>query len=64
MPGNPKECREHAKCCLEMAVNATGALERARFERLAQTWMRLATDLEAVEGLVERWGEPEAKRYG
>ena len=36
MPGDPKECREHAKRCLEIAANAPSQLEKAKFEELAQ----------------------------
>jgi len=56
MPGDPKECREHAKHCLELASVAPSALGRARFEDLAQTWLRLANDLERVQVLLDNWG--------
>ena len=38
MPGNPKECREHARCCLEHAAAATSPLVKDNFLTLAQTW--------------------------
>lgn len=57
MPGDPKECREHAKRCLEMADEAPSQLAKARFEELAQTWLRLASDLEHAKALVENWGK-------
>ncbi len=56
MPGDPKECREHAKNCLKLAAEATNEAAKLRFEQLAQTWMRLATDLEAAMTLLEEWG--------
>ena len=56
MPGDPKECREHAKNCLRMAAEAPSPLAKARFQKLAETWMRLATDLEHARALVEQWG--------
>jgi hypothetical protein len=45
MPGDPKECREHAKRCLDLASEAPiSSLARARFEELARTWIRLARE--------------------
>ena len=61
MPGDPKECREHAKNCLAMADAAVSPLAKAQFEQLAQTWTRLAIDLEHAKALVEHWGDPKIK---
>ena len=47
MPGDPKECRDNAKDCLELAAKAQSRLAKERWEELAQTWLRLATSLEA-----------------
>jgi hypothetical protein len=57
MPGDPNECRQHAKRCQELAEDAPSQLAKARFEQLAQTWLRLASDLEQAKALVENWGE-------
>jgi hypothetical protein len=62
MPGNPQECREHAKNCLRMAAEAPSPLAKARFMDLAKTWMRLATDLEHAKALVDQWGEREVTK--
>ena len=62
MPGDPKECRDHAKRCLEIAATSPSSLTKAKFEDLAQTWMRLATDLEHAKRLVDEWGKPEPKK--
>ena len=63
MPGDPKECCDHAKRCLEIAATSPSSLTKAKFEDLAQTWMRLATDLKhAKRRLVEEWGKPEPKK--
>jgi hypothetical protein len=65
MPGDPKECREHAKCCLELASEAPpSSLARARFEELAQTWIRLASDLERANALLKQWGNPKLRKTG
>jgi hypothetical protein len=52
MPGNPRECRENAKRCLELAKAAGTRTSRENFEELAQTWMALATDYEATNALL------------
>ena len=57
MPGNPKECREHAKCCLEHAAAASSPLVRDNFLRLAGTWSRLARELEASKRFLDALGE-------
>ena len=59
MPGDPKECREHAKNCLRMAKEAQ--TERETFEQLAQRWLALAADLEAAAALINEWGNGGSK---
>jgi hypothetical protein len=46
VPGDPEECREHAKRCLELAANAKTAVDKASFEMLADKWEDLAIELE------------------
>jgi hypothetical protein len=58
MTGNPQECREHAKKCLEKARAAETLLVMTNFESLAHTWLRLAQDLERAEALVARLKAP------
>ena len=58
MPGDPKECREHAMRCLKIAQEATNPALRASLEDIAQQWLRLAADLEATKPLLEAWGDP------
>ena len=53
MPGDPKECREHAKCCLRMAAAASSPMVRDNFLSLAHTWSRLARELEASKRFLE-----------
>ena len=36
MPGDPKECHEHAKHCYELAESTLSPLAKARFEELAR----------------------------
>jgi len=47
MPGDPKECREHAKTCMRLAASAKTTEAAIVFENLASTWLRLAADLGA-----------------
>lgn len=56
MPGNPHECREHAKNCLRLAEEAKTPEARAHFEGLAKRWMELATDLDFTHKLLEEMG--------
>ena len=55
MPGDPKECRENAKRCLEIAQTARTEADRERLEGLAQRWLALATDFEAANVLLGKW---------
>ena len=55
MPGDPRECRENAKRCLEFAQTARTQADRERFEGLAQRWLALATDFEAAGVLLGKW---------
>ena len=65
MFGNPQECREHAKDCLELASEAPpSSLARARFKELGRTWIRLATDLERADALLKHWGDPKLRKTG
>ena len=45
MPGDPKECHEHAKHCYELAESTPSPLAKARFEELVPSenlirWIR------------------------
>jgi hypothetical protein len=56
MPGDPKECREHAKRCWALASEVTNPVLRDSLLETAQRWSRLAVDLEAMHFLLEEWG--------
>ena len=65
MSGNPQECREHAKDCLELASEAPpSSLAKARFEELAKTWIWLAKDLEHANALLKHWGDSKLRKTG
>jgi hypothetical protein len=62
VPGNPKECREHAKRCTQLAEETKNPAVRESLLAVASTWMRLAADLEATQRLLDAWKASEAKK--
>jgi hypothetical protein len=56
MPGDPSDCRKHAKNCLRLAAEAHTPQAKETFESLAETWLRLAADLETSKALLKQWG--------
>jgi len=51
MPGDPKECRQRALRCTELAERAGDAQLKAVLKSLAQRWLKLAIELERAEAL-------------
>jgi hypothetical protein len=60
MPGDPKECRQHARRCAELASIATTPESREQFLSLQQSWMRLAADLENAKAFIAALDEIDA----
>ena len=62
----PEESRDvwSAKRCLKLAAEAPSLLAKAKFENLARTWMRLATDLDHVQGLLQHGSELKQPKTG
>jgi hypothetical protein len=60
MPGDPKECRQHARRCAELASIATTPESREQFLSLQQSWMRLAADLENAKAFIAGLDEIDA----
>jgi hypothetical protein len=52
MPGDPKECRQHARRCAELASIATTPEAREQFLSLEKSWMRLAADLKQAKAFI------------
>jgi hypothetical protein len=52
MPGDPKECRQHALNCMILAKGATTAEAKQTFHKLAQSWTRLAIELESAQAFL------------
>ena len=58
MPGDPQECREHAKRCWALASQSRNSALKESLIELAQRWASLATDLETTQRLLDEWGDP------
>ena len=61
MPGNPRECREHAANCKQLAQSASGEAAREKFLALATTWERLASELESAQMFLQAIDDLERK---
>jgi hypothetical protein len=61
VPGDPKECREHAKRCMELEGTKNPAVKESLLN-VARTWVRLAADLEATQRLLDALEASEAKK--
>ena len=53
MPGDPKQCRQHAERCAELARLASTPEARDQFLSLQMTWIRLASELDQARALIE-----------
>jgi len=61
MPGDPKQCREHAKRCWALASQTTNPVLKESLTDAAQRWAVLATELETIHSLLEAIEESEKK---
>jgi hypothetical protein len=52
MPGDPKECRQHALNCVLEAKAARTTQARDSFAKLARSWIKLAEELERTQALL------------
>jgi hypothetical protein len=57
MPGDPKECRDHARECQRLAQTARSETARLAFDNLANTWLGLAHELEVTKALLDTWSD-------
>jgi hypothetical protein len=62
MPGDPKECRQHAERCAELARLASTPEGRETFLSLQMTWIRLASELDQAGALIKAVQELEEER--
>jgi len=52
MPGDPKECREHALHCEQLAETVATLTGQQIFLDLARSWRRLAVELESAQSFL------------
>ena len=64
MPGDPEECRQHAKRCWALAGEARNPELKNSLIEIAQRWTVLAADLEVTHDLLRKWGDPPDKKAG
>ena len=65
MPGDPEECRQHAKRCLALAGEARSPEIKNSLVEIAQRWAALATDLDATHKLLKALEDaPDNKKTG
>ena len=57
MPGNSKECGQHADNCRRLASESPSVSGRNTFLNLADHWERLATELESAELFIKAMRE-------
>ena len=57
MPGDPNRCREHARVCAELARQTVSPEVRDHFTSLAESWSRLAAEIESGQKLLDLIGE-------
>jgi len=53
MPGDPQEWRQHALTCVRLAQTSASPQAREQFASLANTWLRLASDLEQARAFLD-----------
>ena len=52
MPGDPKECRQHATRCAELAHTARTPELKLTLIELSKTWLKLAIELERAHAML------------
>ena len=57
MPGDPNQCRLNAQRYLVMAAKTKRPEQRQRLLELAQTWKKLAAEIEADQALLRTLAE-------
>jgi hypothetical protein len=58
VPGNPKQCREHARQCALLAKDAVTPDARQIFLSLECSWLKLADELEASQAFLKAVNSP------
>ncbi len=63
MPGDPKECRQHATRCAELAANVKDIEFRASYLALAKQWEAFADELEETEATLKALNESAVNEF-
>ena len=58
MPGDPRECRERALECMELAHTARTPEHKQLLTNLAQSWLNFAVEIERANALLSEHGHP------
>ena len=61
MPGDPKECRQHALNCRKLAETASSPTLQQTFLDLAKQWTRLANEIDDAYALSKALNELDLK---
>jgi hypothetical protein len=61
MPGDPKQCREHARRCWALASQIKNPALKDSLIEAAKRWAVLAAELETIHSLLHALEEPEKK---
>jgi hypothetical protein len=62
VPGDPKECKMHAANWRTLAAQATSPAAKKTFTNLAETWDRLAAELESAQTFLKAMGAIDPKK--
>jgi hypothetical protein len=62
MPGDPKECREHAKRCAELVAYSETPESKRALLNLEKHWLGLAAELEAADAILSALREIESTK--
>ena len=57
MPGDPEQCRLNAARCLKLSERAKDPARRQNLAALAETWTKLAAELESDQALLNALSE-------
>jgi hypothetical protein len=64
MPGDPEECRAHAKRCWALAAETKDPVLKDSLLDVAQRWARLSSDLETTLDLLHESSHKPDKKAG
>jgi len=64
MAGNPRECKQRAMKCLQLAAGTKDESLKEKLIGLAAAWQSLAKELESVDAFtLEKQQRPSTKRH-